>query len=96
MKIGVNNLVNFGLLWTGISTMAFGPIEFIPHNITEIFAVSGFVIRTAQGIGTSATVQAAFTILADTFVDHRTLVMVSNYFVYIYQLLQSSHINSRV
>ena len=47
MKIGVNNLVNFGLLWTGLSTVALGMVEFIPHDQGMWFAVCGFAINLA-------------------------------------------------
>ena len=76
MKIGVNNLVNFGLLWTGLSTVALGMVEFIPHDQGMWFAVCGFAIRTSTGMGTSATLQGALTILSDDFVEHRGMVMV--------------------
>ena len=66
----------YGLLWTGLSTLSLGPLEFIPHSHTKLFALCGFLIRAAQGLGTSATLQGSWTILSDGYTEHRGVVMV--------------------
>lgn len=76
MRIGILNLVQYGLLEAGVATVLFGFIPFIPQTSTLLFTVAGFGIRTLQGIGIAATLSSVYTILADTFPEDSTLVLV--------------------
>lgn len=76
-RIGARNMVIGGVLGTGISTALFSSIQFIPHDKTLIYTMSGFAIRTLQGIGTAASVTALLLLLVDTFPRTYTFILVS-------------------
>eukprot|EP00744_Colponema_vietnamica_P009219 GILI01013133.1.p1 GENE.GILI01013133.1~~GILI01013133.1.p1 ORF type:complete len:607 (+),score=112.54 GILI01013133.1:132-1952(+) len=73
--IGRRNMILFGMLMEGISTVGFAFIDHLPVNW---FVGVSFLIRVFQGLGTAATNTATFSVVAGEFPEKMADVLALN------------------
>ena len=76
VPVGAKRLLVGGLFLAGVMTAGFGCIQFIPHTETLAYTLTGFFFRTTQAAGCAAVFTTVFTLIADLFPQHSTLMLV--------------------
>ena len=75
VPLGAKRLLVGGLFLAGVMTAGFGCIQFIPHTETLAYTLTGFFFRTAQAAGCAAVFTTVFTLIADLFPHHSSLML---------------------
>ncbi|KAF0292818.1 Coiled-coil domain-containing protein 130 [Amphibalanus amphitrite] len=71
--MGASRVFHTGLAVTGVSTVVFGLLDFIPD--ADAFIVTCYVVRVVEALGTAAFVTAAYTIVANQFPENINLLV---------------------
>lgn len=72
----MKNTLVLGTICIGVSTAAFGCIQFIPTEYTASYTLAAFSLRGLQGVGTAASLTSSRLILMVMLPEHTTLLLV--------------------